>query len=339
MVLRVLHLVGSAVDQRLADLSLLYARDCLEHTADPARYEAVVAHVSPGGAWRFPADASEEAIAAAPPLPLAAAVDRLAGAGIDVALPQMFCLPGMTRYRALLDLLAIPYVGNTPETMALGADKARAKAVVAAAGVAVPAGQVLAAGQEPTVPPPAVVKPVDADNSDGLALVRRGQDYPAALAGALEHGERVLVEEYVPLGREVRCGVLERDGALVCLPLEEYAVDEATKPVRLSEDKIVHRDGALSLVAKDTTHAWIVDSDDPAVPAVQAAARACYTALGCRDHALFDLRVDPDGTPFFLEAGLYCSFARQSVVVMMAAATGIDLPELLATSIAGALAR
>lgn len=338
--LRVLHLVGSCVDQQWADLSLLYARDCLEHTADPARYSPVVAHVSPGGAWRFPEDASDAAIAAAPPLSLAAAVEVLDGAWIDVALPQMFDLPGMTRYRALLDLLGLPWVGNTPEAMALTADKALAKAVVAAAGVPVPAGEVLRAGQRPTVVPPAVVKPVGGDNSQGLSLVREVGQYDAALADALVQGGRALVEEYVELGREVRCGVLERGGALVCLPLEEYAVDAATKPVRRADDKLARGDdGALSLVAKDVTRAWIVDGDDPLVPVVHEMARACHVALGCRDYSLFDVRVDPQGRPYFLEAGLYCSFASKSVVPMMAAAAGTDLPTLLADAIAGALAR
>ena len=26
--------------------------------------------------------------------------------------PQMFCIPGMTAYRALFDVLGIPYLGN-----------------------------------------------------------------------------------------------------------------------------------------------------------------------------------------------------------------------------------
>lgn len=337
--LRVLHLVGSCVDQQWADLSLLYARDCLEHTSDPARYEPLVAHVSPGGAWRFPEDASDAAIAAARPLSLAAAVEVLDGARLDVALPQMFDLPGMTRYRALLDLLGLPWVGNTPEAMALTADKSLAKAVVAAAGVAVPAGEVLRAGQRPTVVPPAVVKPVGGDNSQGLSPVREVGQYGAALVDALAQGGRALVEEYVELGREVRCGVLERGGALVCLPLEEYAVDEAS-PVRRADDKLARGDdGALSLVAKDVTRAWIVDGDDPLVPVVHEMARTCHVALGCRDHSLFDVRIDPAGTPWFLEAGLYCSFAAKSVVPMMAAAAGTDLPALLADAIADALAR
>ena len=67
------------------------------------------------------------------------------------------------------------------------------------------------------------------------------------------------------------------------------------------------------------------------------AARRCHVALGCRDYSLFDFRVDPDGRPWFLEAGLYCSFARQSVISMMAAAAGIALDELFASALDGAL--
>ena len=107
--------------------------------------------------------------------------------------------------------------------MALGADKAKARAVVAAAGVDVPPGEVVRPGDPVTVVAPAVVKPVDADNSLGVTLVTDAADYPAALATAFEHGGAALVETYVPLGREVRCGVVERDGELVALPLEEVA--------------------------------------------------------------------------------------------------------------------
>ena len=55
MTIRVLHLVGSAVSEFLSDLSLVYARDCLEATANPTRFEFHVALVSPDGQWRFPA--------------------------------------------------------------------------------------------------------------------------------------------------------------------------------------------------------------------------------------------------------------------------------------------
>ena len=136
---------------------------------------------------------------------------------------------------------------------------------------------------------------------------------------------------YVELGREVRCGSVERDGRLVCLPLEEYAVDSTRKPIRPYHDKISRgSDGGLNLVAKDAGHAWIVDPSDPVTPAVWEAAAACHRALGCRHYSLFDFRIDPAGRPWFLEAGLYSSFARTSVISVMAAAAGTPLDELFA---------
>jgi hypothetical protein len=113
-VLRVLHLVGSATDDFYAELSRLYARDCLAATADPARYAFAVAWVTPDGRWRFPADLGDDAIAAAEPLSTAAALAHLAALRPDVVVPQMFCLPGMTAYRALFDLLGIPYSATRP---------------------------------------------------------------------------------------------------------------------------------------------------------------------------------------------------------------------------------
>lgn len=338
--MRVLHLAGSPTSDFFADLSRLYAADCLAATADPARWSFHVAYVTPDGRWRFPADLSPAALAAATPVPVAEAVARIAALRVDVVLPQLFCRAGMTAYRALFEVLGIPYAGNTAEAMALGAHKGRARAVVAAAGVRVPAAELLRPGDVPRLPVPAVVKPADADNSAGVALVRDPGDYPAAVGAARAHGTEVLVESYVELGREVRCGLLERDGELVGLPLEEYAVDEATKPVRLADDKLARgADGELSLVAKDGVRAWLVDPADPVCAPVLAAARACHRALGARDYSLFDFRIDPAGRPWFLEAGLYCSFAPTSVVAVMAAAAGIPLRELFGSVLARAVAR
>jgi D-alanine-D-alanine ligase len=82
---------------------------------------------------------------------------------------------------------------------------------------------------------------------------------------------------------------------------------------------------------------WIVAGDDPIVPAVQAAARRAYVALGSRHYNLFDFRIDPHGRPWFLESGPYCSFSPQSVVVTMMTAAGIPLERFLADAIGDAL--
>ena len=56
-------------------------------------------------------------------------------------------------------------------------------------------------------------------------------------------------------------------------------------------------------------------------------------ALGCRHYSLFDFRIDPGGEPWFLEAGLYCSFANTSVLSVMAGAASISLCELFDTAV------
>ena len=337
MTLRVLHLVGSAESEFLAELSRLYAADCLRTNEDPERYRPVIAYVSPDGNWRFPTELGDAAIEAAEMHAPGAAIRILEVLDIDVAVPQMFCIPGMTWYRGLLDLLGIPYVGNRPEAMAATADKAWARAIVAAAGVGVPAGEIVRPGGTAAPRLPAVVKPTDADNSLGVSLVRGAEEIPAALALAREHSDEVLVEDYVELGREVRCGLLEADGRLVPLPLEEYPVD-AERPIRRAVDKIRRGDdGELALVAKGKPHARAVPRHDPATEPVWEAAKRCHVALGCRHYSLFDFRIDPDGRPWFLEAGLYNSFARQSVITTMAAAAGIPAQDLLRGAIREAL--
>jgi D-alanine-D-alanine ligase len=276
--------------------------------------------------WRFPTSLDPDAIALANPLSIFEAVRVLANLQIDVMVPQMFCVPGMTQYRTLFDLLHVPYVGNTAEVMALVADKAKTKAVVASAGVSVPPGEILRHGEHTSIDLPVVIKPMNADNSLGVSLVRDAADLETALQTALTYTNNVIVEKFIELGREVRCGVIVQAGQLVCLPLEEYALHPHMQPIRSYTDKLKqNEEGNLSFAAKDSSKSWIVDPSDPITEKVWAMARKCHTALGCRHYSLFDFRIDPQGEPWFLEAGLYCSFARTSVLSAMTKASGISL--------------
>ncbi|OBQ43031.1 MAG: D-alanine--D-alanine ligase [Aphanizomenon flos-aquae WA102] len=331
--LRILHLVGSAQNDFYCNLSRLYAQDCLTGIADQLLYDFEIAYITPDLLWRFPPSLSSEDIAITKPMSLFKAIEFLTARNIDLVLPQMFCIPGMTHYRSLLDLLKIPYIGNTPDIMAITAHKARAKAIVAAAGVKVPRGEILRSGDIPTIKPPAVVKPASSDNSLGVTLVKDATEYETALKTGFEYAKEVIVEEYIELGREVRCGIIVKDGELVGLPLEEYLVN-SHKPIRNYADKLQQGDdGNLYLTAKDNIKAWIVNTHDPITQKVQEMAKKCHQALGCRHYSLFDFRIDPNGEPWFLEAGLYCSFAPKSVISSMAKAAGIPLNELLIIAI------
>lgn len=335
--LRILHLAGSAVSEFYSNLSRLYAQDCLDNTADVNSYEFYIAYVSPDRKWHFPSSLSAEAIAAAQPVSISTAISVLIDLRIDLVLPQMFCVPGMTEYRSFFDLLQIPYLGNTAAVMALAADKAKTRAVVAGAGVNIPRGELLRRGAKPSLELPIVVKPLNADNSLGVTLVENIADLNEALQTALNYTDEVLVEKFIERGREVRCGIIVQENQLVCLPLEEYALSDS-QPIRSYADKLYQSDdGGLNFAAKGNAKSWIVDPSDPITKKVWAMAKKCHVALGCRHYSLFDFRIDPHGEPWFLEAGLYCSFAENSVLSTMARSAGISLNEFFHSMLKNAL--
>ncbi len=208
---------------------------CLDALRRSANYDMHIAYVSPGRILAISDRTQYSAPSTqAPALTLAEAVDHIRTLDVDAMIPQMFCIPGMTTYRALFDELGIPYLGNPAEVMAVGVDKHQTRCDRRRRRRPVPAAEVLGPGERPTLPFPVVVKPIDADNSVAVSLARNPAEFDAAAALALAHGRAALVETYIELGREVRCGIMVRDGELVCLPLEEYAMDseQQTDPNR-----------------------------------------------------------------------------------------------------------
>jgi D-alanine-D-alanine ligase len=321
---RVLHLVGSSLNDFYCSLSHGYAQSCLWNTVNVASLDNfLIAYITPDGQWRFPTSLWKEHVDAAEPMSLSNAIEHIKMQNITVVIPHMYCFPGMTHYRALFDLLKIPYIGNTPYVMAIAAHKGKTKAIVAAAGVQVPLGVLLRRGDILTMPPPVIVKPATADNSLGVSLVRQVNDYDAALEKAFEHGDEVIVEAFIEPGREVRCGCIVKDGQLIALPLEEYLVNALNKPIRTHEEKFT--DYYIDFAEKH----WMLKPSDPISEKVQEMAKKCHLALNCRHYSVFEFRIDPSGEPWFLEACLYCSFGPGGGLSEMAKIGGITLDDLV----------
>ena len=260
------------------------------------------------------------AIEQAPALTHADAVGRISGARGGRDDPADVLHPGHDDLPGALRRTRYPVPRQPGRRDGVGVNKVTTRCTVAAAGVAVPAAEILGPGERPTLPYPVVVKPVDADNSVAVSLARDPDEYDAAARSALTHSCAVLVEAYVELGREVRCGIIVRDGELVCLPLEEYAVDPGTQTDSdtRGQTRPNRRTATCISSRKIAAKAWIVGDDDTLTERVWEAARRCHVALGCRHYSLFDFRIDPDGRPWFLEAGLYCSYSPGSVIAVMA---------------------
>lgn len=315
--LHVLHLVGATTTRFYFDLSRTYHAA----VAMPPGTIAQVWEIRPDGAmtWRTPDGAPE-------PVDLSTAAAR--AGGTDVCVPHMFCPPGMTTWRAFLsDVVGLPVVGPDAACLHAGTSKWTTKALARAAHVATPDAAPLAPDTPcPTLP--VIVKPVDEDNSIGLSLVADPAAWPAARSRALAATGRAMVETYVP-GREVRVGVIA-DPVPRVLPVLEYHVTP-DHPIRVRADKV-----ATDVAGAVTTASW----DRPSLPttcparladvpraAVERAALAMHDALGARDYSLFDLRIDAAGRPWLLEACIFWSFARFSVLTRMVEAEGGTLDD------------
>jgi len=227
---------------------------------------------------------------------------------------------------------------------AVAQDKFTTKAVCEAGGVPVPKGELLrqdihgidvtATAQmlmtKHTVP--FIVKPAKEDNSIGLSLVKTASTdaVSAALTKAFDNDEFVLVEEYIP-GRELRVAVLEVEETnglrLVTMPKIEYILED----IRESKHKLgTDSSGKLLTGDKDVAEAikkgkeegerkCPAELTDEVHARVDDLAKKAHKALGCKYYSLYDVRLNPDGMPFMLEACLFCSFSPYSVIVSLAA--------------------
>jgi len=343
--IRVLHLMGSPTSTFYFDLSVMYGRTSAEFEGlDRSAFTHEYAVVFTDGKWAFPTALDPETLQSAERLSLPAALAAIEAKNpaVDVVMPHMFCVEGMTRYRALCEMLGLEVLGCPAHTCTLANDKFLTKQLCQSAGVPVPAGELLRADMhgldvEATAreilsrrSTPLIVKPAREDNSIGLSLVRTDDKLAAALSKAFQYDSHILVEEYIA-GRECRVAVLEiEDEAgnvrLQALPKIEYLLED----VRTSAHKLATDDKGKLLSSGDNPAQAILAAKkegDRVCPAqfspevherLDDLARRAHKALGCKYYSLYDVRINEEGYPFMLEAALFCSFSPYSVVVALA---------------------
>lgn len=205
----------------------------------------------------------------------------------------------------------LPHTGSSPEACARAFDKHQSKPVLAAAGIPTPPFEFLRQGDARTLPLPVVVKPVRQGSSVGMSRVFAEAEWAPALKLALGYDEIALVEEFIP-GQELTVGV----------------VGDAVFPVV----EIVTADGNFDYEQKYTpgksTHRIPAEIPAETARACQAAALACFRALGCTGMGRVDIRLRPDGKFFVLELNNIPGMTAVSLLPDAARAYGWSFPEL-----------
>lgn len=319
----VLHLVGSPESQFFYELSLIYARNAFQMREFPPIY--LVAF--PDGEWALGDDLAGELDRKS----LATVFAELQGREISFAVPHLFCDSGLSTVRSLIEnFLKIPLLGSSGRTGQISGSKLLTCTLAKAAGVRT-AGTRVYAEQTQISSFPVIIKPDQADNSEGVSLVRKAEELGDALALAEQCGGFTLVEDFIP-GRELRAAVIERGGKLVLLPVIEYLVS-GERPLRLPEDKLDFTSSGLpegQVRQAKVRNCCPADLSQDLEKQLKEACVRMHRILGCRHFSLFDFRVhEESGELYFLEAGLFWSFTPQSMISKMIAAGGEDVREVV----------
>lgn len=267
---------------------------------------------------------------------------RLAEARVDLLFNMAEGLAGPSREAqvpAIAEFLGVPCTASDPLTLAIALHKGRAKEILRQRGMPTPAFLVLESFGDlwrlDSAEYPLFLKPVWEGSSKGISAANRVESPRAAKARA-EHllaayRQPVLAESYLP-GEEFTVAVLGNDGDARCLPLVRYRFETLPK-------------GALPIMGFEAK--WVWDTPGAALdvlecPAaiaprladrVQDTALAAYRAIGCRDWARVDIRLDARGVPNVLEInplpGIIPDPAANSCFPRAAAAAGLSYAELI----------
>ncbi len=266
--------------------------------ADPDKYDIVPVGISRDGTWAI-AEGALAALAAGP----AALPSRLDPTGSPIVPADVITDTTRTvvvpllhgpmgedgTVQGLLELANVPYVGSGVLGSALAMDKAMAKQVLAANGIAQARYQAFRAHEiSPGLPAsiaeqlglPVFVKPANMGSSIGVSKAKTVEAVRDAIDAALTYDEWVVVEEAI-VGREIEVAVLGNLEPRASLPGEIVPGAEFYDYA----DKYLD-DGSQALVPAALT--------PEETDAVRAMAVRVFTALRCEGLA----RVD-----FFLDAG------------------------------------
>jgi D-alanine-D-alanine ligase len=209
---------------------------------------------------------------------------------------------------ALFELLSVPYTGNRPLALSLCQKKPQAKALLTAAGILTPRGVVIERGPVPKdldLRYPMIVKPAHDDASGGIdagsVVYDRAQLEARVKLLLSEHTMAALVEEYIA-GREIHCAILGTEA----LPLYEMKFKGGVDDQGRSLPHIITYRAKWDPYSREH---YAVESQCPpdnlapeVVAHIQDVAMRAFRALGCRDYARIDMRLqESTGQPYILE--------------------------------------
>lgn len=216
-----------------------------------------------------------------------------------------------------LELMGIPYTGSGVMASALAMDKWRTKLVWQAAGLPIPAYEMLSADSDfdavvQRLGLPLFVKPANEGSSVGISKVKQASELRAAYEEAARHDKLVIVEQYIGGG--------EYTAAIV---------GGQALPVIRIEPANEFYDYEAKYLRDDTRYLCPCGLPPEKEAEMQHLAQLAFTLIGGQGWGRVDFLMDEAGKPYLLEINTSPGMTDHSLVPMAARQAGMNFEQLV----------
>lgn len=218
-----------------------------------------------------------------------------------------------------LELMNIPYTGSGVLASALAMDKWRSKLVWQAAGLPIPAYEMLNAASDLTTVVkrlglPLFIKPVHEGSSVGISKVKKISEMQAAYAEAAKHDKLVIAEAFIS-GGEYTVAIL----------------GEQALPVIKIEPANEFYDYEAKYLRNDTRYLCPAGLSQEKEAEMQRLALQGFALIGGTGWGRVDFLMDEAGQPYLLEVNTVPGMTDHSLVPMAARQAGMSFEQLVLT--------
>lgn len=217
----------------------------------------------------------------------------------------------------ILDAAGVPYTGENAAGSRLAFDKVETKRRFAEWGIPTAEFEVLKIGEKPSMALPYVVKAPREGSTVGVYIVKEPGEVEAALQGAAQYDDRLLVEKFIP-GKELTVGILGD----VALPILQILPKGGFYDFNNKYPFLNPQAGGAA------EHLCPAPLEDAQTRRIQEIALEAHRALGLEVYSRVDFILSEDGEPFVLEINTIPGMTEASLLPEAAAAAGISYAAL-----------
>ena len=230
--------------------------------------------------------------------------------------------------QGILDDRGIPYTGEGRDGSYLAFDKIATKHRFVDCDIPTAPFEVIQPNQKPTMSLPYVVKAPRQGSTVGVYIVKEESQIDAAIAGAAQYADSLLVEKYVA-GEELTVGVLGSEALpIIMIKPKDGFYDFKNKYPFLNPQ-----------AGGGADHYCPAPLSPEVTKRIQEIALAAHRALGLEVYSRVDFILPADGEPCVLEINTIPGMTEASLLPEAAGVAGIGYGELCERIIELSLAR